>query len=63
MKLAVVGVGLIGGSWAKALREHALVTEVLGVDRSEQHLEQAIKLGIMIGPLITINSHRLTSYL
>ena len=35
MKLAVVGVGLIGGSWAKALREHALVTEVLGVDRSE----------------------------
>ncbi|MGA0011569.1 MAG: prephenate dehydrogenase [Flavobacteriaceae bacterium] len=47
MKLAVVGVGLIGGSWAKALREHALVTEVLGVDRSEQHLEQAIKLGII----------------
>jgi prephenate dehydrogenase len=38
MKLAVVGVGLIGGSWAKALKERALVTEVLGVDRSEQHL-------------------------
>ena len=47
MKLAVVGVGLIGGSWAKALKERALVTEVLGVDRSEQHLEQALKLGII----------------
>ena len=35
MKLAVVGVGLIGGSWAKALKERALVTEVLGADRSE----------------------------
>lgn len=47
MRLAVVGVGLIGGSWAKALRSRALVTEVVGIDRSEQHLSQAKDLGII----------------
>ena len=35
MRLAVIGVGLIGGSWAKALREQSQVSEVLGIDRSE----------------------------
>jgi prephenate dehydrogenase len=47
MKLAVIGVGLIGGSWAKALKNSGVVSSVLGVDRSEEHLNQAIALGIV----------------
>jgi prephenate dehydrogenase len=47
MILAVIGVGLIGGSWAKALREQSQVSEVLGIDRSEEHLEQALAFGII----------------
>lgn len=47
MRLVVIGVGLIGGSWAKALREQSQVSEVLGIDRSEEHLDQALALGII----------------
>lgn len=47
MKLAVIGVGLIGGSWAKALKKSGVVTSVVGIDRSEAHLSEAIELGII----------------
>ncbi len=47
MKLAVIGVGLIGGSWAKALKKSAVVASVVGIDRSEAHLSEAIELGII----------------
>jgi len=47
MKLAVIGVGLIGGSWAKALKNSGVVSSVAGIDRSEAHLNQAIELGII----------------
>lgn len=47
MKLAVIGVGLIGGSWAKALKNSGVVSSVLGIDRSEEHLSQAVALGII----------------
>ena len=47
MKLAVIGVGLIGGSWAKALKKSGVVTSVVGMDRSEAHLSEAIELGII----------------
>lgn len=47
MKLAVIGVGLIGGSWAKALKKSGVVASVAGIDRSEAHLNQAIELGII----------------
>ena len=47
MKLAVIGVGLIGGSWAKALKNSGVVSSVAGIDRSEAHLTQAIELGII----------------
>ena len=47
MKLAVIGVGLIGGSWAKALKKSGVVSSVVGVDRSEVHLSKAIELGII----------------
>lgn len=45
--LAVVGVGLIGGSFAAALRRAGAVGRVLGVGRNRKSLEQAIELGLI----------------
>ncbi|OZI49197.1 prephenate dehydrogenase [Bordetella genomosp. 5] len=45
--LAVVGVGLIGGSYAAALRQAGHVGRVLGVGRNPQSLERARELGLI----------------
>jgi len=45
--LAVIGVGLIGGSVAAALRHHGAVTRVLGVGRNPATLEQARALNLI----------------
>ncbi len=45
--LAVVGVGLIGGSFAAALRQAGQVGRVLGVGRNAQSLERAVALGLI----------------
>jgi prephenate dehydrogenase len=44
-KVAIVGVGLIGGSIGLALRERKLASEVIGVGRRESTLATARKLG------------------
>ncbi|MHB1174099.1 MAG: prephenate dehydrogenase [Sulfuriferula sp.] len=46
-KLAIFGVGLIGGSVALALKQAASVGEVVGVGRSRANLDTALKLGII----------------
>jgi prephenate dehydrogenase len=46
-KLAVIGVGLIGGSFALALKEAGLVGEVVGVGRGRANLETAREKGII----------------
>jgi len=46
-KLAVIGVGLIGGSMARALRQEGLVREVVGCGRGQENLERAIALGVI----------------
>lgn len=46
-KLAIFGVGLIGGSLALALKQVGAVDEVVGVGRSHTNLEQALALGII----------------
>jgi prephenate dehydrogenase len=46
-KLVVVGVGLIGGSLALALREAGQVRQVVGVGRSRANLDQALALGVI----------------
>ncbi|MFN3630984.1 MAG: prephenate dehydrogenase/arogenate dehydrogenase family protein, partial [Casimicrobiaceae bacterium] len=46
-RLAVIGVGLIGGSLALALRQAGAVGEVLGVGRSRANLDQALALGLI----------------
>ena len=45
--LAVVGVGLIGGSFAAALRKAGAVDRILGVGRSPGPLAQARRLGLI----------------
>ncbi len=46
-KLVVFGVGLIGGSFALALREANAVKHVVGVGRSQKNLDDAMRLGII----------------
>jgi prephenate dehydrogenase len=46
-KLAIIGVGLIGGSVALALREAGMVNEVVGCGRSRENLSNAQSLGII----------------
>ena len=43
--VAIVGVGLIGGSIGQALRERKLAREVVGIGRQERNLRTAEKLG------------------
>jgi len=46
-KLAVVGVGLIGGSLALALKEAGAVGHVVGIGRGLPNLETALRLGVV----------------
>jgi len=46
-KIVIFGVGLVGGSFALALRKASAVDEVVGFGRSAATLEQAIKLRIL----------------
>lgn len=47
MIVTIIGTGLIGGSMALTLKEKGFATKVIGVDASEQHLAQALALGII----------------
>jgi prephenate dehydrogenase len=46
-KLAIFGVGLIGGSFALALRRADAVAQVVGVGRSQANLARAVELGVI----------------
>lgn len=45
-RLVVVGLGLIGGSFAKGLRASGLCREVVGVDLDAHSRERAVQLGV-----------------
>lgn len=46
-RLAIIGVGLIGGSLARALRAAGEVNEVVGCGRGKENLEKAVELGVI----------------
>ncbi|MBI3231422.1 MAG: prephenate dehydrogenase/arogenate dehydrogenase family protein, partial [Burkholderiales bacterium] len=46
-RLLVVGLGLIGGSFALALKRAGQVTQVVGWDRSPAVMQRALELGII----------------
>src|SRR5690606_26445031 len=47
MNIAIVGVGLIGGSIAITLKEKKIATKIIGVDKSEANIEKALQLGLI----------------
>jgi len=46
-RLAIIGVGLIGGSLARALRAADAVGEIVGHGRHPNHLQSAVDLGVI----------------
>jgi prephenate dehydrogenase len=46
-RLVVIGLGLIGGSFAKGARESGLCREVVGVDRDLASCQRAVQLGVI----------------
>jgi len=46
MTVAIVGMGLIGGSLALALKDRGLAQRVIGVEANPQHGEKALELGL-----------------
>ena len=48
MKAAVIGIGLIGGSFALTLKDKGICEEVIGVDNSERNRAKAVELGLEI---------------
>ncbi len=46
-RLVIIGVGLIGGSFALALRQAGQVRHIVGVGRSSANLREALKLGVI----------------
>lgn len=47
LRIAIVGVGLIGGSLARALKAAGVVQEIVGVSRTRSSLDQALELGVI----------------
>lgn len=46
-RMAIVGVGLIGGSLARVLRDKGEVNEIVGIGRTEKNLRRAVELGVI----------------
>ena len=46
-KIAIVGVGLIGGSLAIQLHEKKLSSKLIGVDANDEHARQAVELELV----------------
>ena len=46
-RLCILGVGLIGGSLARALRVAGAVDEIIGCSRNADHLQKAVDLGVI----------------
>ncbi|WP_375323665.1 prephenate dehydrogenase [Flagellimonas sp. GZD32] len=47
MKVVIIGVGLIGGSFAKDVKKLHSEAEIIGVDKSQAHLDEALQLQIV----------------
>ncbi len=46
-KVVVIGVGLIGGAFAKGIRRLYPKVEIYGLDTRKEHLEKAVQLGLI----------------
>ncbi len=55
-KITIIGLGLIGGSIAKALYDKLVLRHVIAVDTDEQALEAALEQGIITDGLVSPNA-------
>ncbi len=46
-RLCIIGVGLIGGSLARALKQAGVVAEVVGAGRRQESLQKGLELGVI----------------
>src|SRR5438270_6621627 len=47
MKVAIIGVGLIGGSLALALKDKGIADSIIGVDENKEHQSKALSLQLV----------------
>ncbi|MEE1103657.1 MAG: prephenate dehydrogenase/arogenate dehydrogenase family protein [Alistipes sp.] len=47
MKTAIIGLGLIGGSFALSLKDKGLSDHIWGVEQSERNAQKALELGLV----------------
>ncbi|UZO80979.1 prephenate dehydrogenase [Aquimarina sp. ERC-38] len=47
MKVYIIGIGLIGGSFAIDIKSAFKESEIFGIDQNNSHLQQALELGII----------------
>jgi len=45
--VSIIGIGLMGGSFALSLKRKGLVSHIIGVDNNEQHLQSAMDLKLV----------------
>lgn len=46
-RVCIIGVGLIGGSFARAIRQAGLVEHIIGCGRNTENLKKAVALGVI----------------
>lgn len=54
--LTIIGVGLIGGSFARALRQAGMVEHISGCGRNNENLEKALELGVIDDSFLDIKA-------
>ncbi|MGZ8537583.1 MAG: prephenate dehydrogenase [Flavisolibacter sp.] len=47
MTVTIIGIGLIGGSFALALKDKGIANRIIGVDANAEHQEKALTLGLV----------------
>ncbi len=47
LKFGIVGLGLMGGSFAKVVKKYNLSSQVVGYDHNPEHQKQALELGLV----------------
>jgi len=47
MQVTIIGIGLIGGSMALALKEKGIATRIIGMDADKGHQKKALELGLV----------------
>jgi len=47
LKFGIVGLGLMGGSFAKVIKKYNLASSVVGYDHNKEHQQQALSLGLV----------------